>query len=79
MIGSVMFEGMAKTADEAVKLIETGKVEWEPCHDHSSVGPMAGVIAPSFLVYEVVDKNMGLKALFGIERRPRQSSAHGCV
>ena len=66
LIGSVMFEGMAKTPEEAIRLIESGSVEWEPCHHHSSVGPMAGLIAPSFLVYVVEDKTLGLKAYSGL-------------
>lgn len=66
LIGSILFEGLAKTPEEAVRLIETGKVEWEPCHHHSSVGPMAGLIAPSFLVYIVEDKTYGLKAYSGL-------------
>ncbi len=66
LIGSIIFEGMATTTDEAIKLIESGNVQWEPCHHHSSVGPMAGLIAPSFLVYVVEDKTYGLKAYSGL-------------
>ncbi len=62
LIGALIFEGLAADASEAVGLIETGKVQWEPCHHHASVGPMAGLIAPSFLVYVVEDKTSGLKA-----------------
>lgn len=66
LIGSLIFEGLAKTSEEAVKLIETGKVKWEPCHHHASVGPMAGLIGPDFLVYVVEDMNSGIKAYSGL-------------
>jgi hypothetical protein len=66
LIGAILFEKLAKTPEEAVQLIEGGKVKWEPCHEHSSVGPMAGLISPSFLVYVVEDKEKGLKAYSGL-------------
>lgn len=66
LIGSILFEKLAKNAEEAVQLIEAKKVRWEPCHEHSSVGPMAGLIAPSFLVYIVEDKALGLKTYSGL-------------
>ena len=59
MIGAVLFEGKAKSPEEAEKLLAAGKFEFAPCHHHDSVGPMAGVIAPSFLVYEVKNKKHG--------------------
>ncbi len=66
LIGAIIFEKLAKNAEEAVQLIESKKVRWEPCHHHASVGPMAGLIAPSFLVYVVEDKTLGLKTYSGL-------------
>ena len=60
MIGALLFEGKAKTADEAEKMLASGKIEFSPCNDHMSSGPMAGVIAPSQLVYVIEIKPMGL-------------------
>lgn len=53
MIGACIFEGRAKNAEEAEKLLSSGKIEFSPCLDHMSTGPMAGLIAPSQLVYVV--------------------------
>ena len=64
--GCLLYEGLAKDIDEAKKLAESGKIKYEPCHHHNSVGPMAGLIAPSFMVYEVVNKNGGNKAYSGL-------------
>jgi hypothetical protein len=66
LIGAMIFEKIAKNTEEAVNLIEAKKVQWEPCHEHSAVGPMAGLIAPSFLVYVVEDKALGLKTYSGL-------------
>jgi hypothetical protein len=66
LIGSIIFEKLAKNTDEAIKLIETGKVKWAPCHEHASVGPMAGLIGPSFMVYIVEDKALGIKTFSGL-------------
>jgi len=53
MIGGLLFEGKAKNAAEAEKMLKAGKIEFSPCHDHMATGPMAGVITPSQLVYVV--------------------------
>jgi hypothetical protein len=64
--GCLMYEGLAKNVEEAQKLATSGKIQYDPCHHHSSVGPMAGLISPSFLVYEVVNTNGGNKAYSGL-------------
>ena len=61
MIGALMFEGKAKNAEEAEKLLSTGKIEFSPCHDHMCTGPMAGVISPSMLVYIIENVTHGIK------------------
>ena len=77
MIGALIFEGKAKNGDEAEKMLKSGKIEFAPCHDHMCVGPMAGVISPSMLVYVVENKTHRHHMLLQPERRPRQSAAHG--
>ncbi len=62
VIGALIFEGRASNEAEAVALIESGKVRMEPCHEHAAVGPMAGVISPSMLVYVVENVTHGNKA-----------------
>lgn len=64
--GCLMYEGLAKDIDEAKKLAASGKIEYGPCHHHASVGPMAGLISPSFMVYEVENTNGGNKAYSGL-------------
>ncbi|MDO9120309.1 MAG: DUF1116 domain-containing protein, partial [Anaerolineaceae bacterium] len=61
MIGALLFEGKAKSAEEAEKMLAGGKIEFSPNHEHMCTGPMAGVISPSMLVYEIENKTHGIK------------------
>ncbi|MEX1248749.1 MAG: DUF1116 domain-containing protein, partial [Anaerolineales bacterium] len=51
VIGALIFEGLAKSEREAEALVKKGKVDFAPCHHHSTVGPMAGVTSASMMVY----------------------------
>ncbi len=61
MIGGLLFEGKARTAEEAVNMLSSGKIEFAPCHEHMCTGPMAGVITPSQLVYVIENQTHGIK------------------
>ncbi len=62
VIGEVIFEGWAKTVDEAVKLLDGGKIKLEPNHHHQTVGPMAGTISANSWVFVVENKPFANKA-----------------
>jgi len=62
VLGACIYEGWAKDAEEAERLVKAGAVEFEPCHHHDAVGPMAGIISPSMPVYQVTDRKYGTKA-----------------
>jgi len=55
IVGALIFEGRAKDEAEAASLAESGRIRFEPCHEHDAVGPMAGVISPSMAVYVLED------------------------
>jgi hypothetical protein len=55
IVGALLFERRASSQVEAEALVEAGEVQFSPCHQHDTVGPMAGVISPSMAVYEVED------------------------
>lgn len=55
VIGAVIFEGLADNEDEALKLIEAGKIEFAPCHEYGAVGPMAGIVCASMPVHIIKD------------------------
>ncbi len=60
--GALIYEGRAKSMEEARQLVESGQIELEPCHHHQAVGPMAGVTSPSMWVYIIENKTHGNKA-----------------
>ena len=62
VIGGLIFEGLAKNEKEAVGMVESGEVEFDPCHHHASVGPMAGVTTASMKVYILENVTHGNQA-----------------
>jgi Protein of unknown function (DUF1116) len=59
IVGTMIYEGWANSWEEAAKLVEEGEIELSPNHDHSAVGPMAGVISPSLPVMVVKNEKYG--------------------
>lgn len=66
MIGAMFLEGRAKSVEEAETLLASGEIKFAPCNNHSSSGPMAGIISPSMLVYIVENKSNGQRAFSGL-------------
>jgi hypothetical protein len=48
LIGAMIYEGLAVTAEDATALGPSLRLS--PCHHHRAVGPMAGVVSPSMPV-----------------------------
>ena len=59
IIGALIYEGMAADAGEAEKLAASDKVEYSPCHEHNTVGPMAGIVSCSMPVFIVENTEFG--------------------
>lgn len=59
VIGGLIYEGLADTPEEAEVLAASGKIEFDPCHHHASVGPMAGVVTASMPVFIIENKAEG--------------------
>jgi len=62
IIGAMLFEGIAKSESEATSMVERGEVEFDACHHHGAVGPMAGVTSASMKVYVVENAEHGNKS-----------------
>lgn len=62
VIGALIYEGLAKDEKQAVGMVETGEVEFNPCHHHQAVGPMAGVTSASMMVYVLENVTHGNQA-----------------
>lgn len=61
VIGALIYEGLAKTPEEAEKMAATDKIEYSPWHEHDGVGPMAGVGTASMPVWILENQTSGRK------------------
>lgn len=59
VMGGLIYEGLAQTPEEAEKLAASGEIEFDPCHHHNAVGPMAGVVTASMPVFIIENKSQG--------------------
>lgn len=59
IIGAILYEGWAGTSEEAEALASSGQISYSPCHEHSTVGPMAGVVSPSMPVFIIHNRTHG--------------------
>jgi len=62
LIGALKYEGMVKEKNEAETLAGSGEIEYAPCHEHSTVGPMAGIVSASMPVFIIENEEYGNKA-----------------
>ncbi len=62
VIGGLVYEGLASSYEEAEKMAASGEIDFEPCHHHSTVGPMAGIVTYSMPVWVLENKAYGNKA-----------------
>lgn len=59
IMAALMYEGLAASPKEAERLAASGKIKYEPCHEHNAVGPMAGIISASMPVFIVRNEEHG--------------------
>ena len=62
VIGALILEGLANSAEEAADCASRGDVQFAPCHHHQTVGPMAGVVTASMPVWILENSTFGNKA-----------------
>jgi hypothetical protein len=62
VIGALIYEGIAFGFEEAEQIAASGKIDFSPCHEHSTVGPMAGIVSPSMPVFILENEAYGNKA-----------------
>ena len=53
--GACVYEGWAKTPEDAEILAGSGEISFAPCHHFGAVGPMAGIISPSMPLWIIED------------------------
>ncbi|MBN1266782.1 MAG: DUF1116 domain-containing protein [Anaerolineales bacterium] len=62
VMGALVYEGLANDPEEAADLAASGTLNFDPCHHHHAVGPMAGVVSPSMPVWIVENAEFGNQA-----------------
>ncbi|MCM2252574.1 MAG: DUF1116 domain-containing protein, partial [Ramlibacter sp.] len=60
IIGASMFEGWARTPEEAVENAQRGMLKFDSGHHHHAIGPMSGIITPSMQVNVVRNEPFGI-------------------
>lgn len=59
VIGAILYEDWAKTPAEAEILASSEQITFNPCHEHNTVGPMAGLVSPSMPVFIIKNRTHG--------------------
>jgi Protein of unknown function (DUF1116) len=62
VLGALIYEGLAPTVEAAEQLASAGGVQFDPCHHHAAVGPMAGVTTASMPVVVMENRAHGNRA-----------------
>lgn len=77
VINGIFYEGLAKTTEEAIALIERGEVVIGAANDHAVVGPGAGILTPSMIVNVVEDRSTGKRGFCAPFEGPNQGGLCG--
>jgi uncharacterized protein DUF1116 len=59
VVGAALYEGLARTAEQAEHAAASGAFDFGPCHDRGAVGPMAGVVSASMPMWIVENADRG--------------------
>jgi len=59
--GACLFEGWAKTLDDAEILAVSGKLHFDSLHNHRACGPMSGITTPSMMVHVIRNDVHGIE------------------
>ncbi|HEY88555.1 MAG TPA: DUF1116 domain-containing protein [Thermoflexia bacterium] len=59
IMGAAVYEGWAESYAEAAEMAAAGEFEFDPCHHHATVGPMAGIVSPSMPVFIIKNETFG--------------------
>ena len=68
-----VFEGWADGLDEALALVQSGSIRFEPAQDRRVATPMAAVVSPSMLLIEMLDLGGGGQRAYA----PINGGGHG--
>ncbi|MHC5224811.1 YlbE family protein [Ignatzschineria sp. LJL83] len=69
ILGAIIFEGLAENLEEAEKVAASGEITFSPCHEHGSVGSMAGITSASMYVHIVRNEPYGNMAFTNLSEQ----------
>lgn len=76
--GALVYEGLADSIETAASLVGAGDIRLAPCHEHRSVGSMAGAISWSMPVLVVRNTTFGNEAFCHLyEHSRREKLSYG--
>lgn len=79
IIGGALYEGLAKTREEAIALLDAGEIKVSSCHEHDCIGSVAGIYTASMPVFVVDDRHGGTRAFCNFYEGPsRYRLNYGC-
>lgn len=67
--GALVFEGLARSVEEADELARSGEITFSPCHEHDAVGSMAGVTSASMFMHIVENRPYGNRAFTNLSEQ----------
>ncbi|MBQ2978081.1 MAG: DUF1116 domain-containing protein, partial [Clostridia bacterium] len=76
-VNGVMYEGYAKTEEEARKMLESGEIEFHAGNDYHIVVPGSGIATPSMVVNIVEDRNTGVRGFCAPFEGPNRGGLAG--
>ena len=79
VVGAALLEGWADTQQEAERQATAGEIEFEPCHHHDAVGPMAGIISESMPVIVVEDAATGRRSYSNLNEGQGRCLRYGAL
>lgn len=79
IIGAALFEGLARSREDAIAQLASGTIRVDGCHDYGCVGSLAGVYTASMPVFVVENPPFGNRAFCNFyEGKERRRLNYGC-
>lgn len=76
-IAACLFEGWVTTPEDAIKLLENGRVDFEPAHNHQSLAGAGMMISPSMAVFVVENRKHGNKVYTHMKEETFEAQRYG--
>src|SRR5712692_9552494 len=70
IIGGALHEGLARTRQDAIAMLDRGQISVSSCHEHDCIGSVAGIYTASMPVFVVDEKRSGLRAFCNFYEGP---------